>query len=533
MLRALRLAVAVSLIGLVGVPLGFLLATGLDLGVEGVRAVLDRPGIAEAAINTLWMGVMVSGLSVLGGGLAALVTERMAGVSRRWLRVGMLMPLLVPPFVSALSWLRAFGPGGLVDDLWGLSLPGLIGPAGVVVVLVVSTLPLAYVVVTAGLASRVEPDTERAARMSGAGPARALTSVTLPLLRPSLIGGAALTFVAAVNAFGVPAVLGIPAGFSTVTTRIYQDLALSAQPVAFARAVLMAIGLVATAVLIVGLADLLVGVGSLTRTGVPAGPNLPGRKGRGPVSLMWLYLLVATGIPFVALLLAALTRAAGLDPVPSNWTLSNFDQALSGRFGGAFVRTIFLGALAGTMVVLLGSLLTVAERKRRVPVGAGALLTFAVPGSVLAMAILLAYGRFLRDTLAIILVAYVTKFWALGHRTIAGAAGSVPADLLRAARVSGAGPLTALRTILLPILRPALAGAFMLVFLFSIHELTMSILLYGPGTDTMAVVILNLEQLGDITVTSAMAVILTLPVVAAAMGLLGRGRASVRIMGLE
>jgi iron(III) transport system permease protein len=145
-----------------------------------------------------------------------------------------------------------------------------------------------------------------------------------------------------------------------------------------------------------------------------------------------------------------------------------------------------------------------------------ATLPFAVPGSALAVGVLLAYGRWLRDTLLLILIAYLAKFWALGHRPIAGAADGQPPDLALAARASGAGPVTALRTVTLPLLRPALAAAWLLVFLAGFDELTMSSLLYGPGSETLAVVILNLQQLGDISVTTALAVILTGVVIAAA-----------------
>jgi iron(III) transport system permease protein len=155
-------------------------------------------------------------------------------------------------------------------------------------------------------------------------------------------------------------------------------------------------------------------------------------------------------------------------------------------------------------------------------------LTFAVPGSALAVAVLLAYGARLRDSLLLILVAYLAKFWALGHRPIAGSLENLPLDAVRAARASGAGAATTLRTVVVPMLWPAVAAAWVLVFLFSFHELTMSALLYGPGSETLAVVILNLRQIGDVTVTAAMAVLLTLVVLAAGglLGLTRRGGAS-------
>jgi iron(III) transport system permease protein len=321
-----------------------------------------------------------------------------------------------------------------------------------------------------------------------------------------------LVFVVSVNSFGIPAVLGSPAGFGTMTTRIYQDLARSAAPAAFTRVLVLAAALVVVTVTVVALADRRLGLaGEVVRTAGPVGNTTPaGRKATWPALVLWVYVTFTALIPLAALVASSLTRAVGLSPVPSNWTLANFREALVGSYGSALGRSLALAAIAATVVVLLGGLAASLTRSRGGrSIGTTAILTFAVPGSALAVAVLLAYGPWLRDTLLIILVAYLAKFWALGHRSIAGSVDAIPPDLYRAARSGGAGPVTALRTVIVPILRPAIAAAWAIVFLFAFHELTMSTLLYGPGSETLAVVILNLRQLGDTTVTSAMAVLLT------------------------
>jgi iron(III) transport system permease protein len=141
-------------------------------------------------------------------------------------------------------------------------------------------------------------------------------------------------------------------------------------------------------------------------------------------------------------------------------------------------------------------------------VGRAVVLTFALPGSALAVSMLLAYGGLLRDTPALILLAYLGKFWALGHRPLAGSLEALAPEPGRAARASGAGPLTALRTVTIPMLAPALVVAALVVFLFALHELTMSSLLHGPGAETLAVVILDVRSLGDVNLTAALACLL-------------------------
>jgi len=518
----LALAAAAAVIGL---PVLRLAATAMEHGPTALVGALGGPLAARAVANSLWTAAAIAALAVAAGTAAALVTERVAGGGRRWLRAGMLVPLLIPPFVLALGWTRAFGPRGYLDQAVGVELPGLYGPLGIVLVVAVAAAPVAYLIVAAALASRVEPDLERAARMSGAGRLTVLRTVTLPLLRPALLGATVVAFIFGLNAFGVPAVLGAPAAFGTITTRLYQDLAFSASDAAFERATALATSLVVVAVVVVGAADALLGGRRAARTGLPAGGG-GGQAGRLGVAILAVAIVVVTALPALALLATAVTRAVGLPPVPANWTLDNFGEALDVRTVGAIGRSLLLSSAAATIVLGLAAL--VLAGVRRGPgrlAGTAVTLGFAVPGSALAIAVLLAWGGVLRDTLAIILVAYVAKFWALGHRQLAGSVDALPADLVRAARASGARPLVVLRTITLPILRPSILAAWFLVVISGLHELTMSSLLYGPGTSTLAVAVINVQQLGDPTVTASLAVLLTALVALPALPLLWLGRA--------
>jgi iron(III) transport system permease protein len=177
-----------------------------------------------------------------------------------------------------------------------------------------------------------------------------------------------------------------------------------------------------------------------------------------------------------------------------------------------------LAALAATVLTLLGALLAALERYRAGRLlSAITMLTFAIPGSSLAVGLLIAYDHWLGGTLTIILIAYLAKFWALAHRTVSGAVDRLAPGEWQAARVSGAGPVTAVRTVWLPALAPALLAAWLLVLVAALHEVTMSSLLYSTGSETFAVAVLNSQQLGDAASTAALAVTLTAVVLVAAV----------------
>lgn len=503
-------------IALVGYPIGVLVAAAGSAGRDGFQVALDT-GLIAAALNTLWTATAVTLLSVTGGLAAAMVTERMAGPHRLLLRVAMLIPLTIPPFVAALGWTEAYGPQGIPARLFGLSLPGVYGPPGVIAVLAVEGVPLAYAVIAASLATRSEPDLERAARASGASARTAFLTITLRLLQPALAGAAVLVFVTTANSFAVPQVLGVPAGFTTLTTRIYQQLTFSADPAAFSAALVLALVLLAIPLTVVGLGDSFLNRREARRGGGGDGSDAGARLRRGPALAVCAYVAATTAAPLIALVLTALTRAAGLPPVPGNWTLENFRQSLGGVAGAGLAHSLELAVVSAFGVLLLGGLVAALGRGGVArPLATVITATYALAGSGLALAVLLAYGPLLRYSLALILVAYLAKFWALGYRPIAGSADRLPRDLLRAARASGAGPATSVRTVVIPLLRPALAASWLLVFLAALHELTISSLLYAPGSETLAVAVLNLQELGDVTVTAALAVLLTGLVLAAA-----------------
>lgn len=512
--RSARWVVAGLLAGCIGLLIGLPLFELLRVASEQGLSVLAEPELRGAIVNTLLVGSLTSLVAVSLGAGAALAFDRVELPGRRWLRLAILVPVLIPAFVSALSWHRAFGPGGLVDDVLGWELPGLMGLVGVVAVISLNAVPVTFLLTGASLATQRSADGELAARASGARPGTVLRTVTLPLLSPALVAGGALAFVMGTNSFGVPAVLGTPAGFSTVTTTIYQDLARSSRPESFSRAVLLAAVLVAIAFVVVVVGELALSrVGDGGRSGEAAGLG-PRRTRAAPAvaGLMWLLVVVTSVVPLVALILTAITRGVGMDPVPANWTLANVGEAVSGGFLGGLVRSVLLSITAATLVVGLGAAVSALRGGRfgRL-IGTVVLASFAIPGSTLAVAMLLGYGSVLRDTITIILLAYVAKLWAIGHRSIAGSVANVAPDLARSARMSGAGTWAVLRTVTVPLLRPAVLAGWSLAFLAAFHEIAMSSLLYGPGTDTLAVAVLNVQQLGDVPVSSALAVVLTLP----------------------
>src|SRR3954454_14145449 len=541
-------AVAALVTALVVLPLLRLAQVVWQGGAGNLPRLLGSGGMGQAVRNTVVLAVAVTAAAVPIGVVLALVLRRPDLPGRAFWRAAVLLPVFVPDFVLGYSWIQAYARAGFTDTLlgwhWsGLLGPagvwlrpggeapplgwhwsGLLGPAGVWLVLVVNAAPLAYLVVAVGLAARAEPDLERAARVSGAGGTTALLTITLRLLLPAVMAASVLVFVLTLAAFAIPQVLGTPGGFSTVTTRIYAGLSIGSDPASFVQAVTLALLLVVVAAVCVAPADALLGSRlQVSRPAVaPGAPAIAGRPavGRAMAAGLATYLVLSTALPLAALVLSSVTRAVGVPPTPANWSLAHFREVLTPRTVDALGRSLGLAVVAATLLVVLGGLIATVGRRRGGRAAATLVtLTLVLPGSTLAVALLITYGRWLGGTLTLILLAYLAKLWAFAHRPIAGALERLPPEELFAARVSGAGALTAVRTVTLRPLAPSLLGAWLVCFLTALHEVTMSSLLYGPGSETLAVIVLNAQELGSIGATAALSVVLTL-LVAVPAGLL-------------
>ncbi len=509
------LAVATVIAALVVLPILRLAYVVWTEGAASLDEVAGRQGLGDAVVNTVLLATAVTVVAVPVGALVAVGLRRADVPGRRWWRFAMLLPVLVPQYVLGYSWTQAYARAGFTDTVLGLPWPSVLGPWGVWAVLVVNTVPLTYLLAAVGLATRAEPNLDRAARASGARPGSVLRTVTLPLLRPSIAAASVLSFVLTLESFAIPQVMGTPAGFTTVTTTIYRDLSLGSDPISLVEALALALLLVVLTVIVVVPADVWLGPRlRVTRVADPEGTPIvtpPGATGRWIATGLGGYLLLGVVLPMVALVSAAITPAVGVSPAPSNWTLDNFRFVVNARNVEALGRSALLAVAAAALLTVLGGAVAVLERQRSGRAMASLVtVTLVLPGSTLAVAMLITYGRWLGGTLTLILLAYLAKLWAFAHRPISGALDRLPAGELQAARASGAGSVTAVRTVALRPLAPALLGAWLVCFVTALHEVTISSLLYGADSETLAVVVLNSGELGRIGATAALSVLLTL-----------------------
>ena len=531
----------VAVVGLLAVlPIGRLavvaLAPGGELDLSAFAARLVRPAALRAMAHTFETALGGAAGALLIGGPFAVAVAMTDLPGRRALGFLLLLPLMIAPQVTALAWLGLFGPSSALLGVVGLAPPPgtpnpLTGRGGIVLLYAVQHAPIVFITLRAGLAG-VPRDQVEAARAAGAGPLAALATVALPLVRPYLVAAAALAFVSGVGNFGIPALLGIPVGYLTLTTLIYQRLA-SYGPGVLPEVAALSVLVAAVAVVGLGLqAVALRNAGHRFAAATPARLAL-GRLRLPLAALGWLAIAAILVLPALALLATALVPAFGVPLTAATATLDNFAEVLARQASTtrAFANSLMLAGGAALILALvtipLGwSLARVPRRLQRLAQGAVE-LTYAVPGVVLAIACILLFLRprpligSLYATAAIILVAYLMRFLTLALKPVTTAIGQIPRDLDEAAAVAGARPLRRLATITAPIAAPAAVAGALLVFMSAFNELTVSALLWSSGHETLGVVLFSLEEAGLGAEAAAIAVV-TIAVVLAVLAVVDR-----------
>lgn len=490
---------------------------------------LMRPSAVRAlwhTLDTAFFGALAALL--LGVPMAvAVASTNLSG--RKALGFLLLLPLTIAPQVTALAWLHLFGPSSALLNMLNLAPPPgtpnpMLGRNGIILLFGVQHAPIVFVTLRAGLA-RVPRDLIEAARSSGASPRTALFTIMLPLLKPYLIAATALAFVSGIGNFGIPALLGMPVNYQTLPTLIYQQMS-SFGPTALPQ--MASLSVLIGALALGGLA--LQGLALRSSDARYAGgmtASFDLGAWRFPLSVLaWLVILLLLVVPTLALVATSLIPTFGVRLTPETATLANYTEVLTRQASTmrAFRNSTLLAG--GAALILAIGVIPVAivlqrfgGRFRRI-VQTVIDLPYALPGIVLAIACILLFLRplpvigSLYATAAIILIAYLMRFFTLSLKPVSIAVSQIPRDLDEAAAVFGASPLTRLRTIIAPLAAPAAIAGGLLVFMSAFNELTVSALLWSSGNETLGVVLFSLEEAGLGTQAAAIAVASIVVVVA-------------------
>ena len=449
------MAVVAVLLSLI--PFGYLLVRVFGAGFESFIESIERTRTLELLANSLLLAIAVSLSAMLIGTLQAWIAVRSNLPGRKVFAVLAALPLAIPSYVAAYSWVAV--------------IPGFSGFFAAWLLLTVGTAPLVYLSVSAALA-RFDSATEEVASSLGAGKFAVLRKVTWPNIKGATFSGGLLSALYVLSDFGAVSIVR----YDTFTRAIY-----NAYRASFDRNLAATLALILVAVTVLVLV-----VESRSRGKKPIGTVIANRLNRIDLRV-WKLPLVAllTGIASVSLVvpLASLTR----------WSIVGLPDTDWQEVSEALFSSIYLSVSGGMITALLAVAIALVVVRFKTRLGfvleRSVWLTHATPGIVVALSLVFFSNQvapWIYQTLLLVLIAYVALFLPNALSAISIPLSQSPTSLDEVSASLGLTKLQTLRRVVLPIAGPGIFAATTLVILTVLKELPATLLLRPTGVETLA-----------------------------------------------
>ena len=520
--------IALVLVGLIALPLSWLAVYAFTdkarhFTLQNFVTLFTDADFLDPLLTTAIIATTSAVICCLVAAPMGWLVSRTDMPGRQTIRALVTASFVTPPFLGAVAWeLLAAPNSGLLNQLYraitgaeaDAHLFDIYSLTGIVFVISCYTFPFVFVLVANAL-DTMPGELEDASAILGGGAWTTARRITIPLALPALVAGALIAFLQAMTLFGSPAILALPAGFHTMTTKIWS---LFQYPPKYELAAAAAMPLLLLTMLLLQAQKMVLGRRGYSVVGGKYGP--PRRvelKGWRWIALGFclLVLLSPVFLPYFALLNAAFSPNATTLATPSTATLHNvvfvFTELSSTSL--ALKNTVILGAATATIGTLLALVIAYVTTRRLIPgsplLGFVATAPVAVPGIVLGVGLFLSYTRppfVLYGTLWILLIAFLTINLPSAYQQLQAAFATIHPELEEASRILGASRLTSLRQITAPLLRSGVIATWCFIFIGVMRELSAAIILVTSQTKVLSALIYDLNESGDLAVISVLGI---------------------------
>jgi len=490
------------------------------------KTLVSDPVFIDPLVTTMILAVSSSIICCLAAAPMGWLVARTDMPLRRTVRALVTASFVTPPFLGAIAWeLLAAPNSGLLNKIFRAvtgapqdeHLFNIYSLGGLIFVISCYTFPYVFVLVANAL-DRIPGDLEDASAILGGRTWTTARRVTIPLALPALVAGALVAFLQAMTLFGSPAILAIPAGFHTMTTKIWSLFNYPPKPELAAAA---SIPLLVLTVLLLRAEHFILGRRGYSVVGGKQGnPRLIRVEGAfkwAALAFVFIVLMCPVFLPYGALLNATFSHVATSFVWFNNFTLHNiyfvFYELSATKL--AVKNTFLLGAASATIGTIIALVIAYLTSRRAITgyraLGFLATAPVAIPGIVLGVGLFLSYARpplVLYGTLWILLIAFITIALPAAYQQLQSAFRSVHTDIEDASRILGATRLRTLWRITAPLLRTSVIATWCFIFVGVIRELSAAIMLFTSETKVISVLIFDLNESGDLGAISVLGLIM-------------------------
>jgi iron(III) transport system permease protein len=487
-------------------------------GLDGYAMFLADRGYRASLWNTLILGVSVTCLSMLVGGALAVLVARCTFRFSGWVAALPLVTLVIPDVVVAAAWTLILGQQGIVNTLLqptGWQVGSLYSWWGLIFVMTLNSYVYAFVMILVGLKA-VDRNLEEAALSLGRPLPRVFSGVTLPLILPSIFGAALVVFTHVIGSFGIPAILG--ARMPVLAVKAYNEFVseLGGNP---RMQTVMSTLLVLLGIAMLAVQKLVVERGQYQMESGRAPPAVPIRGMAGTLAAALVVLVVVLSLaPALVALVTAFTPSRGPVLAYGGFTLVHMATAVS-KSARPLWNSLGLAAVATLSGVIFSVAVAYLVVKRRSPATATldvlVMLPLTIAGTVLGIALVNTFNTgwlVLTGTWLIMALAYFLRRIPNSVRAAVGPLHNLRDSIEEASMSLGVAPLPSFFKVVMPLVRPAVAAAAVLMWVTSLSELSATIVLYYGGMSTMPIEIFQQVDSGRLALASAYSVVLMLAI---------------------
>jgi len=536
--------VAFAMVVLIALPLSWLAVYAFTdkarhPTLQNFVTLFTNPDFLDPLLTTAIIATTSAVICCLVAAPISWLVSRTDMPGRQTIRSLVTASFVTPPFLGAVAWeLLAAPNSGLLNQLYRFltgaesdsHLFNIYSLTGIIFVISCYTFPFVFVLVANAL-DNMPGELEDASAILGGKAWTTARRVTIPLALPALVAGALIAFLQAMTLFGSPAILALPAGFHTMTTKIWS---LFQYPPKLELAAAAAVPLLVLTILLLQGQKFLLGrrgysvVGG--KYGAPRQVELKGWRWAA-LAFCLVVLLNPVFLPYLALLNAAFSPNATTLVTPATATWHNvvfvFTELSSTQL--ALKNTVILGASTATIGTILALVIAYVTTRRVIAghriLGFLATAPVAVPGIVLGVGLFLSYTRppfVLYGTLWILLTINLPS----AYQQLQAAFATIHPELEDASRILGATRLQSLRQITAPLLRTGVIATWCFIFIGVMRELSAAVVLFTSQTKVLSVLIYDLNESGDLAAIAVLGIamlVITFAVVMAVNRIPGGG----------
>ena len=475
--------------------------------------------------NSLLLGVLVVIVSTIIAFPLAYLFSRTKFAHYRVFDIIFMIPFMTPPYIASMGWILFMQKRGLLQQLipaaagcenWFFSL------AGLVLVMSFHVYPFMLTMLKNAMLN-IPSSLEEAGAVFGAGFARRMKKIFLPLLSGNYAIGALLVFVKTISEYGTPSTLGQRIGFPVFTTQIHRYATIA--PVEFGKSAALASVLVGICLCMWMLQNYITTRKSYNLVSGKGSRFAEVKLSKSVTVLCWGYivlvLLLSVGVPYFSVISTSFIKLRGFGLAKGNLTFHHYIDLVTENTKGinALKNSLFLAVTSATICAGLGTALVLAVRnsrsKMRKVVEAIGLLPEMLPGIVLVIGIMLFWNQIynvipLYNTLGIMVLAYVVLFLPYTVQYVTSAFTQINDSLMAAGQVFGGSPGYIFRRITLPLIMKGVVTGWMMTFIIAFRELVTASLIAPPNTLVVSTYIVREFEQGSVSVGMAMAVLCVL-----------------------